>query len=301
MNAFVGIDISKHTLDWYTTSSAQGSNPNTPEGIATLVETLLTLNPEGIVLEATGGFEKKLFFALQAHALPVVRVNPRQVRDFAKALGRLAKTDKIDAQILALFAQAVRPKCREVVTDERLKALVLRRKQLVEMTTQEKNRLKQTEEPRIEKSIVCLLEVLQEEIAEIEKEAKELLKNNMLTEKLKVVKGVGEVLSMTLIGELPELGKLNRKEIASLVGLAPFNRDSGNMRGKRSIWGGKSSVRTALYMPTLCCIKNHSVLREFYERLREKGKSFKVAIVACMRKLLTILNAIAREHYATLN
>lgn len=301
---FVGIDVSKARLDvGFAPKSEVLSVDNADEGIATIVEHLAELDVALVVLEATGGFEAPVVAALSAAGIPVVLINPRQVRDFARATGRLAKTDAIDAQILAEFAMAVRPKIRALPDEatSELKALSARRRQLTEMIVAEKNRLcsaSKSVRPHIEAHIRWL----KDELDRIDDDILNTIKNNSLFQGkdtlLKSVPGVGPVISATLLSELPELGSLNRKQIAALVGVTPFNRDSGKFRGKRTIWGGRTYVRRALYMGTLSATRFNPVIKEFYHRLLEAGKSPKVALVACMRKLLTILNAIVKYQRA---
>jgi transposase len=299
MTYFVGIDISKNTLDWADTEKRSGTVLNNEMGIKQLKQRFQKSPPERIVLEATGGFEKDVLLALFEANLPVVQVNPRQVRDFAKALGRLAKTDALDAEVLALFAQAVKPPVRSPHNDNALAAIVSRRSQVVKMRTEEKNRLKQCTHADTKTRILQHLDWLNAEIKDLDQQMNKALDSEPLAEKIQALPGVGTVLTATLLADCPELGTLNRKEIASLVGLAPFNRDSGGMRGKRCIWGGRASIRVALYMPTVSSIKHYAPLKAFFERLTAAGKPFKVAITACMRKLLTILNAIAKQHLHT--
>jgi transposase len=295
---YVGIDVSKVTLDIALRPSGERWQvENNNEGITDLVERMKSLKPASIVLEATGGYETAVAVSMSVINLPIAVINPRHARDFAKSLGRLAKTDKIDASVLAHFAEAIHPEPR-VMPDEQtmlLQAALLRRRQLTEMIAAEKNRLLQIHkayQPQIKKHIVWM----EEERAEIDKELGNQLRNSVVWREkeklLRSVPGVGPVTTITLLAELPELGLLDRKKIASLVGVAPFNCDSGQKRGKRAIWGGRAYVRTTLYMATLSATRFNVVIREMYTRLRKAGKPSKVAIVACMRKLLTILNAI---------
>jgi transposase len=300
----VGIDVAKAELVVAARpSGARWTVANDERGVETLVERLRQVAPELIVLEATGGYELLCVAALAAAALPVVVANPRQVRDFAKATGQLAKTDRIDAEILALFADRVRPTVRVIPDAEaqELDALLARRRQLLEMLQAERNRLGQVfgrgKQP-VRKS-------LQHHIAFLEREVK--LADTDLSERvhqspawrerddlLQSVPGVGRVLSFTLLAELPELGRLSRREIAKLVGIAPLSRDSGTLRGRRFVQGGRASVRAVLYMGTLVATRCNPVIRAFYQRLVAAGKPKKLALVACMRKLLTILNTMAR-------
>ncbi len=299
---FWGIDVSKTALDlaqWGQKEVTRFANDAT--GIAAMVEllsseTAVTL----IVVEASGGFEQTMVTELAAASLPIVVVNPTRIRNFARAKGQLAKTDQIDARMIADFGQAIRPEVRPLGTVEQqlIKALVTRRRQLIDMQTAEKNRRTSINPellPRLEKH----LDWLETELAEIEEDLNDWIDQNaQWREKrsgLESVPGVGEVTAFTLLAELPELGTLSRQKIAALVGLAPFNRDSGRFRGRRHIFGGRSDVRSVLYMAALSGIRFNPVLKAFYDRLIAKGKLFKVAITACMRKLLTILNAIARD------
>ena len=262
---------------------------------------LAELAPTLVVLEATGGLETFLVGELAGAQLPVVVVNPRQVRDFAKAVGKLAKTDALDAQVLAHFGEATKPDLRPLPDDStrELQALLARRSQVVEMVTAEKNRCR-TATQRLQPQIQEHIRYMEKQLKELEQGLSELLSSSPVwrtKEKLLgSVPGVGPVLTVTLLAGLPELGRLDRREIASLVGVAPFNRDSGTLRGKRTVWGGRSSVRAALYMATLAATRYNSVMRAFYQRLLEAGKPKKVALTACMRKLLTILNAMLKHN-----
>jgi transposase len=274
---------------------------NDPDGIAVLVERLQAHPPALIVLEATGGFETDAAAALAAVGLPVVIANPRQVRDFAKATGQLAKTDRIDAAVLALFAERVRPVPRPLPDDNavQLQALLTRRRQILDMLTAEKNRLGFTRPQPIRKNIQKHITWLERQLAQIDTDLTDAIRHSPLwrakDDLLRSVPGVGPNLARTLIAELPELGHLNRKQIAALVGVAPLARDSGTLRGKRMVWGGRASVRTALFLSVWSAAKWNPLIRPFYQRLREHGKPPKVAQVACMRKLLTILNAMVRD------
>ena len=297
---YVGIDIAKAHIDVATRPAGQTWRVSyNEEGLRGLAADLEDIKPEVVLLEATGGLELPLATALSAAALPVVVVNPRQVRDFAKATGRLAKTDALDAQVLAHFAEAVRPAVRKLPDADlqELNALTARRDQVMGMLVAEKNRLS--------RASVAIRPGIQTHIAWLEKELKDLdeglrqtlSRSPVWREKddlLRSVPGVGERLSLTLLSSLPELGTLNRKEIAALVGVAPVNRDSGTMRGKRSIWGGRARVRSALYMAALVATRFNPAIKTLYQRLVSCGKPKKVALVACMRKLLTMLNAIVR-------
>lgn len=301
MAAFIGIDIAKDELQVavYPGGATWTSVYDEP-GLEQLVARLQAEPPELIILEATGGLEVPLAVALVAGQLPAVVVNPRQVRDFAKAVGRLAKTDRLDAEILARFGEAVRPPWRPLpeVQERALKDLVLRRRQLIEMTVAEKNRARFVV-PQMHARIQRHIEWLAKELAALDQELKAQIQQTPIwrekDERLQTVPGVGKVMSFTLLSNLPELGRLNRKEIAALVGVAPFNRDSGIFRGKRTIWGGRAPVRNVLYMATVAALKFNPVIRTFYARLVAAGKPKKVALTACMRKLLTILNAMLKH------
>jgi transposase len=301
-NLYVGIDVSKARLDIAVRPTAQRwSVANDEEGIAQLVSRLKELTPALVVLEATGGLELPLATALYAAGVPVVVVNPRQIRDFAKATGRLAKTDALDAQVIAHFAEAVRPIPRPLpdAQAQALEALLSRRRQVVGMLTAEKNRLG-TALPQVRSMLKAHIAWLQGQLAEIDKELGSTIQQSPLWREkdnlLQSTPGVGPVLSITLLAELPELGTLNRQQIAALVGVAPLNRDSGTLRGKRTIWGGRARVRATLYMATLVATRFNPVIKAFYQRLCGAGKAKKVALTACMRKLLTILNAMLKHH-----
>jgi transposase len=297
---FVGIDVSKSQLDVAISAGGdEWSVSNDPPGIGKLVEDLRARNCVLIVLEATGGFEVAAASELAAAGLPVAVVNPRQARDFARATGQLAKTDQIDARGLALFAEKVRPEVRALPDDAArlLDALLTRRRQLIDMIVAERNREGFAPAP-LKKKIVKHIRWLERQLADIDTDLAEAIQASPVwraTENLlRTVPGVGPVLSRTLIAELPELGRLNRKEIAALVGVAPLARDSGVFRGKRMVFGGRSSVRKPLYMAALVASRRNPTLRTFYDRLIMAGKPPKVALTACMRKLLTILNAMVR-------
>jgi transposase len=297
---FVGIDVAKAALDVASSKGLKLKVANDDTAIAELVAQLSGLKPTLVVLEATGGYQAGIVAALVVAKIPVAVVNPRQVRDFAKALGKLAKTDAIDAAVLARFAEAVRPEARPPVDKETLalEALLTRRRQVVEMITAESNRLKQSQ-PAIRPSIQATINFLRRQLADLNRDLDEAIRNSPAwsdkQDLLRSVPGVGRIVATTLMCELPELGRLNRKQAAALVGVAPLNRDSGTMRGRRSIWGGRASVRTALYMATLIATRHNPVIRAFYGKLRAAGKLRKVAVVACMRKLLTILNSMVRD------
>ena len=300
---FVGIDVSKAKLDLaFDERSTTASVSNDPEGIDELVQ--LLPEPESclIVIEATGNYERALVVRLADAGHIVSVVNPRQVRDFAKALGKLAKTDKIDARIIAQFGKLTRP--RAVAKTKKLQSeldqLVTRRRQLIGTRTAEKNRQGQAASKLVRKSIQRVLDAINKDIKTIDREITKLVQSDddwkNRAELLGTMPGIGDVTSTTIIAELPELGKLNRQEIASLVGLAPFNRDSGKMRGKRSIFGGRETVRSALYMAALSARRYNPAIKDFSQRLSEQGKPPKVVITACMRKILVTLNSMVKTN-----
>jgi transposase len=298
---FVGIDVAKRQLDVAVRpSGACWQVAYTEAALPELVAQLRALQASLIVLEATGGLEVLVVGALAAAGLPVVAINPRQARDFAKATGRLAKTDRLDAQMLAHFAEAVRPVLRPVpdAATQELDAVLTRRRQLVEMLTAERNRRHtagRSVRAEIDEHIHWLEQRLKRSDEDLAQRVKASPAWKAQDQLLRSVPGVGPVLSTTLLAELPELGKLDRKAIAVLVGVAPLNRDSGSKRGQRSTWGGRASVRAVLYMATFVATQWNPVIKAFYERLCAAGKPKKVARTACMRKLLTILNTIARQ------
>jgi len=298
---FVGIDVAQDQLDVHVLPEAvHFTCPYDANGIASLVSRLRQKHPTVIIMEASGGYEITLAAELGAAGLPVAVVNPRQVRDFARGIGKLAKTDKIDAFVLARFGETNRPEPQAMPTDEQsqIKELVTRRRQLVALRTSEKNRRHSARSMRVRQSIDIIITTLDRELAEIDKDIDDLIRNSPLwreqEELLKTFKGVGPVVSRTLLAKLPELGKLDRQEIACLVGLAPLNKDSGKMRGKRMISGGRKDVRDILYMAAVSAVHHNEVIKPFYERLVKAGKIFKVAITACMRKILVILNAMVK-------
>jgi transposase len=299
---YVGIDVSKDRLDVHVRPSGEAfAVARDGEGVAGMVERLRTLAPVLIVSEATGGFEQVVAASLAAAGLPIAVVNPRQIRDFARATGRLAKTDRLDAEAIALFAERVRPELRALPDEQTrlLGELVARRRQVIEMIGMEGNRARLLESRRIKKRIERHRNALQDELTEIEAELDETIRGTPIWREtedlLKSVPGVGDVLARTLIVELPELGTLDRKKIAALVGVAPFNRDSGTLRGRRTIWGGRAAVRATLYMSAMVASRFNPIISRFYRRLLEAGKPKKSALIACARKLLTILNAMIRE------
>ena len=299
---YVGIDVAKAQVDVAVRPTGQHWQAISDEaGIQELVTQMRALGPALVVLEASGGLEMPLVAALAAASLPVVVVNPRQVRDFARATGRLAKTDSLDAQVLAHFAEAVRPEVRSLrdADAQALISLVTRRYQVIAMLVAEKNRLGTalaSVRPRIQAHIAWL----EEELKTLDGDLSNTLRQSPLWREkdnlLRTVPGVGQQLSLTLLAYLPELGTLDRRRIAALVGVAPFNRDSGTLRGKRTVWGGRARIRAALYMGTLVASRHNPTIRAFYQRLLTAGKPKKLALTACMRKLLSILNAMLKHH-----
>jgi transposase len=298
---FVGIDVSKASLDVAAHLPAtRWTVDYTERELTPLVARLTALAPALIVLEATGGLEIRVVGALAVAGLPVVGVNPRQVRDFAKATGHLAKTDTLDAAVLAHFAAAVRPPVRPLpdAATQGLAAVVTRRRQLVDMLTAERNRLS-CAPPGLRKELQAHIRWLERRIAGLDTDLDQAIRTSPLwraqEDLLRSAPGVGPVVARTLLAQLPELGTLSHKTIAALVGVAPLNRDSGLFRGRRQVWGGRAAVRAVLYMGTLAAVRFNPVLRAFYQRLRAAGKLPKVALTACMHKLLTILNAMLKH------
>jgi transposase len=298
---FVGIDVAKAALDVAVRPSGERwQTANREPEIGALTQRLRALLPTAVLLEATGGLEWPLAAALATAGLPVVAVNPRQVRDFARATGTLAKTDRLDAAVLAHFAEAVRPEVRALPdeTSRALAGLVARRRQLVEMLTAERNR-RQTAPAALHGELDEHIAWLAQRLGRIDRELEQSIRSSPLwqakSDLLRSVKGVGPVLTATLLTDLPELGSLDRKRIAALVGVAPLARDSGTLHGRRTCWGGRASVRAALYMAALVATRHNPVLRALYRRLLAAGKPKKTALVACMHKLLLILNALIRS------
>ena len=298
---YVGIDVSKSTLDlecYPQSNPAQFSNDE--EGHQRLVKALLELQPARIVVEATGGMEMPAVIAMAAAQLPIVVINPRQARDFAKALGYLAKTDQVDAHVLARFAEAVKPELRPFKSSDvmTLEGILTRRRQLVEMVTAEQNRRARAA-GAIVKDIDTHIVWLKQRIKGLDGELMTAIKSSPVwqakSDLLSSVPGIGKVAITTFLAELPELGTLNRRQICALVGICPFNRDSGKYRGKRAIWGGRSSVRSVLYMATLVATRCNPLIAAFYQKLLDAGKLKKVALVACMRKMLVTLNAMLHD------
>jgi transposase len=299
---FVGIDIAKEHLDICVLPKKQSwTCPNDTDGVTHLIGLLNKEAPSVIVMEATGGYEIMLAAQLGSAGLPVAVVNPRQVRDFAKGIGKLAKTDSIDAYVLARFAETNKPEPKPLPSeDEKLiKELMARRRQLVDLRASEKNRLHRARAGRVKKSVLAVIETISREIQEIDDDLDKTIKQSPLWREdedlLKSFKGIGSVTARTMLASLPELGKANRQEIGRLVGVAPLNKDSGSMKGRRAIQGGRSHVRHALYMAAITAIRCNPVIKSFYERLKAAGKPFKVCIVACMRKILVIMNAMMKS------
>ncbi len=306
---YIGIDISQGDLDIAAYPTEQiWRHKNSQGGISKTVAKLKGLNPKLIVMEATGGLETPLRQSLDQAGLPVAVVNPRRIRDFGRSMGILAKTDKLDAKVMAYFAAKIEPTPhppRDEAT-QKLENLLARRNQLSDMLTAEKNRLKQNTDKAIQVRIQDHINWLESELESLDKELKDSIRQNPLfMEKIKLYRsmpGVGDILSYNLLANLSELGGLNQRQIASLVGVAPLNRDSGKLRGRRTIWGGRATIRKALYMPAVVAIRWNPIIRNLYQRLLAKGKLKKVALVACMHKMLTILNSMAKNnspwHYA---
>lgn len=302
ISVWVGIDVSKATLDVYIRPLGKAFKiANTESGIAGLVEQLKSSDLNLIVIEATGGLETELIIQLQAALLPVALINPRQGRDFAKATGKLAKTDTIDAQILAHFGEAMKPQVLAIESEcaRQLSELIGRRRQLVEMQTAEKNRRTRARGKALA-DIEAHIEYLDKRLSQLNQEIEELTRNNQQwidkVNLLKTTPGIGQVISTTLVSDLPELGQLTAKQISRLVGVAPINHDSGQHKGKRMINGGRAHVRATLYMGAVVAMRHNPVIKAFYERLVERGKSKKLALTACVHKMLIILNAMVRDN-----
>lgn len=299
---FIGIDVSKAELAIAIEPSAEAWLSSTdPDALEALVQRLTPLQPQLIVVEATGGYELPLVSACAAAGLPIAVVNPRQVRAFAQAIGRTAKTDAIDAALLALFAARVQPEVRPVpdAATQALAALIGRRRQLLEMLGAEQRRLAQATTAAVRRDLRHHIRWLERRLADVNDEITRAVQRSPVwrvqEDLLRTVPGIGPIVARTLLAELPELGRLDRRTIAALVGVAPFNRDSGQWRGRRMIWGGRRSIRAALYMAALVASRRNPPLARFYQRLRDHGKPAKVALVAVMRKLLTILNAMMKH------
>ena len=300
--SFIGIDVSKDRLDVHVLPSGQAfCVARNAEGLESLIAALRPLSPALVVLEATGGFELTVAAALTGASVPLAVVNPRQIRDFARATGRLAKTDALDAQMIALFAERIRPEPRPVSDAEALALaeLVARRRQVVEMIGMESNRKRQTHHARVQRMIETTLKALEAQLAELDADINDTIRGSPVwrakEDLLTSVPGIGNVAAATLLADLPELGSTDRKRLAALVGVAPFNRDSGQWRGHRAIAGGRTAVRNVLYMATLSAIRWNPVIKDHYNQLVKRGRPKKVAIVACIRRLVTILNAIIRS------
>ena len=299
---FVGIDVSKEWFDVTVRPGHESWRGSQDEaGVAALTDRLLQLRPRLVIMEASGGYERLITAVLGAAGLPVAVVNPRQVRDFARSMGRLAKTDRIDAEVIAHFGQAADVEPRPLASEDalELEALVTRRRQIVRMRAAEQVRRQQTL-PVVQVCIDRVLALLKQELKEIDNDLSKRLRETPIwrerEELLRSVPGVGPTLTFTLVAEMPEMGTLTRRQIAALVGVAPLARDSGKQRGARTCWGGRANVRAALYMPTLAAVRCNPVLRAFHDRLVEAGKPKKVVLTACMRKLLTILNAMVKHN-----
>jgi transposase len=298
---WVGIDVSKASLDVYLRPSCQQFQVNNhTNGVVALVQQLQSFKIQQVILEASGGLELEAAQTLQEQGFAISIINPRQGRDFAKASGKLAKTDRIDAAVLAHFGQAMQPPLTVLpsANEQALQEVVTRRRQLVEMVTAEKNR-QNALRGKMRQNVEAHLEWLEQQIRELDREIEHLSQSQaewrLRIEILKSVPGIGKVIATTLVAALPELGQVSDKRISALVGVAPFNRDSGKYRGSRTIWGGRANIRAALYMGTLVAVRHNSVLKAFYARLLSQGKAKKVALIACMHKLLRILNAMIRD------
>lgn len=297
---YIGVDVAQKTLEVAVSNSQQTHQfTNDHEGIRQTIQHIVRLQPAGIILEATGGLEMPLAAELQIKGLPVVIINPRQAHDFARATGALAKTDSIDAKLLALFGLRIKPEVRPLADKptREMANLLTRRRQLMEMLIAERNRLSRADEkvqPGIKEHIKWLKKALSDINTDLEHRIQDSPSWKEKDNLLKSVPGIGKIVSSTLLIELPELGQLNRRKIAALVGVAPLNRDSGTLRGKRTVWGGRAALRAALYMATLVATKRNPIIATFYHRLLDAGKVKKAALVACMRKLLVIVNAMVR-------
>lgn len=300
---YIGIDVSKKYLDVCVSSTREYFRvSNDKKGFKELVKRLKVYDACLIVTEGTGGYEAKGVYALQEAGLSCAVVNPRQVRSFGKAIGRIAKTDKIDAGILAHYGEAVKPavKAKMEPKEQELSESQHRRKQLVDMITMEKNRCETAGSRGVRKNIKKTIDFLEKQLKEMDCSLLEQVNENREWQSklalLKSVKGVGQVVALTLISELPELGQVSGRAIAALVGVAPFNRDSGGKRGQKAIWGGRANVRSALYMAGLVAVRHNERLRDFYQKLCQAGKKKKVALIACMRKLLVIMNMMVKNN-----
>ena len=303
MATYAGLDIAKHGFDLAFEPKRKIQHfDNDAKGIQRCCEVLTQRRPKLIVMEPTGGYEVALVIALQAADLPVAVVNARRIREFARAAGKLAKTDKLDAQAIARFGAVLQPPAQEALDPQTrtMKALVARRHQLVQMHTAEANRMEHACDKAVKQSIQAILKTLEKQMDKVEQQVRQQIKNTPKlqekAEKLQSAPAIGQTTAALLVTELPELGRLNRRQIAALVGVAPINRDSGTYRGKRMTGGGRRDLRARLFMPTLCAIRFNPAIRNFYRRLLKKGKAKMTAVIAAMRKLLTILNTmIARD------
>lgn len=296
---YVGIDVSRDSLDMAIHGSDKGWRfTNDPGGVSKLCTFLVELKPALVVFEATGGYEMPLYVGLDEAGLPAAPVNPRQIKEFARASGRLAKTDMLDARGIAHFGYALRPQARRIPESQEIKEIVARRTQIVQMITAEKNRLRSARKS-IRTRIQSHIDWLEKELDDVDSQLKRSIKDNPeWSEKDKLLRsapGVGPVFSTALLAGLPELGKLDRKKIAALAGVAPLNNDSGTKRGRRTVWGGRAAVRGPLYMAALVATRFNPTIRKLYHRLLSTGKLKKIALIACMRKLLTILNAMLKH------
>jgi len=298
----IGIDVARDRLDVHVLPDGKAFFvTRDKKGLTTLIKHIRTYNEPLVCLEATGGYEMDVVSALAEVGIPVVVMNPRQIRDFAKATGRLAKTDRIDAEVIAAFAKAVRPQVRPLPSEEerRLSALSRRRRQVVDMAAAEKRRLKRERQPSIQMRITAHIAILITERNELDAEMRTIVQSDAAWRRkarlLQSVPGIGETTAFILIADLPELGTLERNPIAALVGVAPINRDSGTMRGRRMIFGGRKHIRNALYMATVSAVQFNPAIKVFRDRLKGKGKPPKIVLTACMHKLLIMLNAIIRD------
>lgn len=303
MRKCIGIDVAKHNFDLYDLDAKQSRRwENTPDGIGQCVAFCNNATPELIVMEATGGYELTLAATLQAEGLAVAVVNPRRIRDFARAVGQRAKTDALDARIIAQYGATLEPMPTEQISEntQKIKALVARRNQLVVLHTAESNRLEHAAVPAIQHSIDTMLKAIKDELASINQQIEEQVrKTPELKQRAKTLEstpGIGTITAHMLVTELPELGHLNRRQIAALVGVAPINRDSGTLRGKRMTGGGRKSIRSRLFMPILVAVRRNPALKTYYQRLLKKGKCKMVALIATMRKLLGILNVMLKNN-----
>ena len=303
MRNCIGIDVAKQYFDLHNLKTGQGRRMgNSTDGIRQCVALCNKIRPELIAMEATGGYELTLAGTLQAEGFAVAVVNPRRIRDFARAAGQIAKTDKLDARIIAQFAATMEPMPNERINEntQKLKALVARRNQLVGLHTAESNRREHADSKEIRRSIAAVLKVIEAQLKTIDRQIKEHVENTPQLRKrseiLDSVPGIGPTTAHMLVTELPELGRLNRRQIAALIGVAPMARDSGSFRGKRMTGGGRKKIRSRLFMPTLVAVRHNPILRAYYNKLLGRGKCKMVALVAVMRKLICILNTMAKNN-----